>query len=170
MQVKGTIIPGVPNYGIKIAVGSLGAVIMPHNIYLHSALVQSRNVPRDDQRKVKDANKYFGIESGVALFVSFFINLAVVITYARRFFNEECATLDGGPFAYIGTHAGSDGGNTTCESSGSRPDLGCCEIGLADTVCTLRHGLTSPCRHRRRHGHSRRHRYRHKTRHRHIRM
>ena len=109
-------------------------MIMPHNIYLHSALVQSRDVDQSDHRKVKDANKYNAIESGWALFVSFFINLAVVITYAQRFFAAKCATLDGGPFAEVGLDAIVDGKNLTCNAPGSRPELGCCSIGLADTV------------------------------------
>ena len=149
LQVKGTLIPGIPSYGLNIAVGSLGAVIMPHNIYLHSALVQSRDVDQSDHRKVKDANKYNAIESGGALFVSFFINLAVVITYARRFFSTECATLDQGPFAEVGLHTTVDGSNLTCSAPGSRPDLGCCSIGLADTVGHAhRHGAGASSRRR----------------------
>ena len=50
-QVKGSVIPGIPSYGVGIALGTLGAVIMPHNIYLHSALVQSRDVDQGDHRK-----------------------------------------------------------------------------------------------------------------------
>jgi hypothetical protein len=54
----------------------------------------------------------------LALFVSFFINLAVVIAYAQNFFKPECATLHGGPFAYVGPHFTIDGSNTTCDESG----------------------------------------------------
>ena len=140
--MEGSVIPGVPSYGVGIALGTLGAVINPHNIYLHSALVQSRDVDQSDHRKVKDANKYNAIESGGALFVSFFINLAVVVTYAQRFFSPKCATLIGGPFAEIGIEAIVDGKNLTCNAPGSRPDLGCCPIGLADTVgYTYRYGM-----------------------------
>ena len=110
-QVKGSVIPGIPSYGVGIALVTLGAVIMSHNIYLHSALVQSRDVDQSDHRKVKDANKYNAIESGGALLVSFFINLAVVTTYAQRFSSPECATLDGGRFAEVGIGAIVDGKN-----------------------------------------------------------
>lgn len=64
---------------------------MPHNLYLHSALVQSRNVDRSRPRMVRQANFYLSIEAAVALGVSFFINLAVVSVFAKGFFNPTCA-------------------------------------------------------------------------------
>ena len=91
---RGTAMPGLPSYGLNIALGTVGAVIMPHNIYLHSALVQSRNVDRSSPRKVAEANKYNAIESAVALFVSFWINLFVVGAYASAFFNPLCAAVE----------------------------------------------------------------------------
>ena len=51
---------------------------MPHNLYLHSALVKSREVDRRERAAVSEANLYFFVESAIALFVSFLINLAVV--------------------------------------------------------------------------------------------
>ncbi|XP_041636108.1 natural resistance-associated macrophage protein 2-like isoform X1 [Cheilinus undulatus] len=79
------------------AVGIVGAVIMPHNIYLHSALVKSRDIDRNDKKEVKEANKYFFIESTIALFVSFLINVFVVAVFAEAFYdktnmqvNQEC--------------------------------------------------------------------------------
>jgi NRAMP (natural resistance-associated macrophage protein)-like metal ion transporter len=96
-------VPHVENYAVTQAVGIVGAVIMPHNIFLHSALVQSRQVNRYDGRKVREANKYFAIESGIALFVSFLINLAVVAVFAKGFFSSDCsATFE------------ADGLNTAC--------------------------------------------------------
>lgn len=67
--------PKLSSDTIQQAVGMVGAVIMPHNIYLHSALVQSRDVKRDSDVQLKEANKYFAIESAIALLVSFVINL-----------------------------------------------------------------------------------------------
>jgi Mn2+/Fe2+ NRAMP family transporter len=67
---------------------------MPHNIYLHSALVKSRDIDRTRTHKVAEANKYFAIESAVALGVSFVINLAVVSVFAKEFFDPICA-VDG---------------------------------------------------------------------------
>ncbi|XP_022618929.1 natural resistance-associated macrophage protein 2-like isoform X2 [Seriola dumerili] len=70
------------------AVGIVGAVIMPHNIYLHSALVKSREVDRTNRKEVKEANKYFFIESTIALFVSFLINVFVVAVFATAFYKR----------------------------------------------------------------------------------
>lgn len=67
------------------AVGIIGAVIMPHNIYLHSALVKSRDVDRRKPRLVREANFYFLVEAAVALGVSFVINLFVVSVFAEAF-------------------------------------------------------------------------------------
>ncbi|CAI9099152.1 OLC1v1035931C3 [Oldenlandia corymbosa var. corymbosa] len=59
------------------AIALLGALIMPHNLFLHSALVLSRKVP-NSTRSINDACRYFLIESGFALFVAFLINVAVI--------------------------------------------------------------------------------------------
>ena len=64
-------------------VGLIGAVIMPHNLYLHSSLVQSRKIDRNDLHKIKEALLYFYLESGFSLFVSFLINLTVICTFAH---------------------------------------------------------------------------------------
>lgn len=63
------------------AVGCIGAVIMPHNLYLHSALVQSRKIDRTRKVDIEEANKYFFIESALALICSFMINLFVVSVF-----------------------------------------------------------------------------------------
>ncbi|KAM8982477.1 natural resistance-associated macrophage protein 2-like isoform 2-T2 [Sarcophilus harrisii] len=89
--LKGMFIPSCPGCGtpqIEKAVGIVGAVIMPHNMYLHSALVKSRQVNRANKREIREANKYFFIESCIALFVSFIINVFVVSVFAEAFFNQ----------------------------------------------------------------------------------
>ncbi|GFU00299.1 natural resistance-associated macrophage protein 2 [Nephila pilipes] len=73
------------------AVGIVGAVIMPHNLYLHSALVKSREVDRTNKNKVKEANMYFFIESGIALFISLIINIFVVSVFAKGLFGKTNA-------------------------------------------------------------------------------
>ena len=83
--LKGLFIPRIPSGEATIAVGIVGAIIMPHNIYLHSALVRSRDIQRDEPRKIKEANLYFLIESAIALLVSFVINLFVVCVFAAAF-------------------------------------------------------------------------------------
>ncbi|XP_017847825.1 protein Malvolio isoform X2 [Drosophila busckii] len=70
------------------AVGVVGAVIMPHNLYLHSALVKSRDVDRRQPKKVSEANFYYFIEASIALFVSFIINLFVVAVFAHGMYGK----------------------------------------------------------------------------------
>ncbi|XP_062300208.1 natural resistance-associated macrophage protein 2-like isoform X4 [Scomber scombrus] len=89
--LKGMFVPYCEGCGpvqLEQAVGIVGAVIMPHNIYLHSALVKSREIDRRNKKEVKEANKYFFIESTIALFISFLINVFVVAVFAQSFFNK----------------------------------------------------------------------------------
>nr|XP_045221179.1 natural resistance-associated macrophage protein 2 isoform X4 [Macaca fascicularis] len=89
--LKGMFVPscsGCRTPQIEQAVGIVGAVIMPHNMYLHSALVKSRQVNRNNKQEVREANKYFFIESCIALFVSFIINVFVVSVFAEAFFGK----------------------------------------------------------------------------------
>ncbi|KAM9343771.1 natural resistance-associated macrophage protein 2-like isoform 2-T3 [Pholidichthys leucotaenia] len=89
--LKGMFVPYCEGCGpvqLEQAVGIIGAVIMPHNIYLHSALVKSREVDRSNKKEVKEANKYFFIESSIALFVSFLINVFVVAVFAEAFYQQ----------------------------------------------------------------------------------
>ena len=66
---------------------------MPHNLYLHSALVKSRKIDRNRKEKVVEANKYFFIESGIALACSFIINLLVVSVFANGLYNKSNADI-----------------------------------------------------------------------------
>ena len=81
----------VPTFKLRFtqAVGTLGAVIMPHNLYLHSGLVLSRKVTRSSPHRVYEAVQYARIEMAVALLVAFAINLSVVATNSSSFFSRE---------------------------------------------------------------------------------
>ncbi|XP_042200154.1 natural resistance-associated macrophage protein 2-like [Callorhinchus milii] len=93
--LKGMFVPSCEGCGpqqLQQAVGIVGAVIMPHNIYLYSALVKSREVNRTKRQEVREANRYFFIEACIALFVSFLINVFIVAVFAEAFYeqtNEE---------------------------------------------------------------------------------
>eukprot|EP00850_Spirogloea_muscicola_P005411 SM000024S07873 [mRNA] locus=s24:1060203:1063531:- [translate_table: standard] len=92
--LAGLVVPYVPPSAVDKAVGIVGAVIMPHNIFLHSALVQSRRVDTASSGQVRDALRYYSIESAGALAVSFFINLAVMAVFAKTFFGTpEASTI-----------------------------------------------------------------------------
>ncbi|POM68899.1 Metal Ion (Mn2 -iron) transporter (Nramp) Family [Phytophthora palmivora] len=90
---KGIAIPRIDNQNVMQAVGMLGSIIMPHNVYLHSALVQSRSRRGAGDGLVKEANFYFGLEAILALFVSFLINMFVISSFASTFYSEQCDLL-----------------------------------------------------------------------------
>jgi manganese transport protein len=69
---------------LYIAIGILGATVMPHNLYLHSSIVQTRDYKRDDTGK-KMAIKFATIDSTVSLLFAFFINAAILILAAATF-------------------------------------------------------------------------------------
>jgi manganese transport protein len=69
---------------LYIAIGILGATVMPHNLYLHSALVQSRDYERTPKGK-REAIKLANIDSAAALTVALFVNAAILIVAAAVF-------------------------------------------------------------------------------------
>ncbi|AZI22391.1 divalent metal cation transporter [Chryseobacterium taklimakanense] len=69
---------------LYIAIGILGATVMPHNLYLHSSIVQTRNYERTDEGK-KEAIKFATIDSTASLLLAFFINAAILIVAAATF-------------------------------------------------------------------------------------
>lgn len=71
---------------LYIAIGILGATVMPHNLYLHSSIVQTRNYERTDTGK-KEAIRFATLDSNVSLFLAFFVNAAILILSATAFHN-----------------------------------------------------------------------------------
>jgi manganese transport protein len=69
---------------LYIAIGILGATVMPHNLYLHSSIVQTRKIENTHEAK-KSAIKFATIDSTAALFIAFFINAAILIMAAATF-------------------------------------------------------------------------------------
>eukprot|EP00127_Corallochytrium_limacisporum_P007229 Clim_evm2s244 gene=Clim_evmTU2s244 len=72
-----------------IAVSLVGAVVMPHNLYLHSALMQTRKVDHRSDVQVKWANFYCAVECAFGLVVGFIINAAVIVASGAVFFPSE---------------------------------------------------------------------------------
>ncbi|CAG8440643.1 3400_t:CDS:2 [Funneliformis mosseae] len=87
--IKGSLIPIIPRSAYVQAVAMIGAFIMPHNLYLHSALVMTRKTDPSSYSKIKESNFYFAIESGIALFFSYLINMAIVVVFARVFYSPD---------------------------------------------------------------------------------
>src|SRR6201996_4200369 len=84
-----------PSAMIYVAIGIIGATVMPHNLYLHSALVQSRKVERDDA-SLRQAIRFNTIDSTVALSIAFFINAAILVLAAMVFFGRDSVAIPGG--------------------------------------------------------------------------
>ncbi|MGD9910140.1 MAG: Nramp family divalent metal transporter [Candidatus Izemoplasmatales bacterium] len=79
-------IPSIPNNtALYIGIGIIGATIMPHNLYLHSSLVQTRKIKRDKEG-IKQALKFNFIDSIVALNIAFLVNAAILIVAAAVFY------------------------------------------------------------------------------------
>lgn len=79
-------IPSIPGTAaLYIAVGIIGATVMPHNLYLHSALVQTRKIKRDE-KGMRRAIKLNFIDSTIALNLAFFVNAAILILAATAFY------------------------------------------------------------------------------------
>ncbi len=82
------LIPTLPNEAaLYIAIGIIGATVMPHNLYLHSSLVQTRKFDRSKEG-IKQALKYNFIDSAIALNLAFFVNAAILILAAATFYKN----------------------------------------------------------------------------------
>lgn len=83
--VKG-FVPSLPNdEALYIAIGIIGATVMPHNLYLHSSLVQTRRIS-DSAKGIWSAIKYNFVDSAIALNAAFFVNSAILVLAASTFF------------------------------------------------------------------------------------
>jgi manganese transport protein len=82
------LIPTIPNQAaLYIAIGIIGATVMPHNLYLHSSLVQTRKFDKS-KAGIKQALKYNFIDSTIALNLAFFVNAAILILAAATFYKN----------------------------------------------------------------------------------
>lgn len=92
----GFIPTALDNQALYIAVGIIGATVMPHNLYLHSALVQTRKIGEDKQ-SIRRALKFNFIDSTIALNAAFFVNAAILVLAATVFFktgNTQVAKIE----------------------------------------------------------------------------
>jgi manganese transport protein len=76
--------PSLPPGALFVAIGILGATVMPHNLYLHSALVQTRRIGSDAKSK-RTACRYYLVDAAIALNLAFFVNAAILILSAAVF-------------------------------------------------------------------------------------
>jgi manganese transport protein len=76
---------------LYVAIGILGATVMPHNLYLHSALVQTRRIERT-REGMRQANWFNFLDSAIALNCAFFVNAAILVLAAATFYGTEVVT------------------------------------------------------------------------------
>jgi len=80
---------------IYLAIGIIGATVMPHNLYLHTALVQTRKL-QQDELSIRRAIRFNTIDSAVALTAAFFVNAAILVLAAIVFYGKDSVTVAGG--------------------------------------------------------------------------
>ncbi|PYV65223.1 MAG: divalent metal cation transporter [Acidobacteria bacterium] len=80
---------------IYVAIGIIGATVMPHNLYLHSALVQSRKLQKDEA-SIRSAVRFNTIDSTTALSVAFLVNAAILVLAAMVFYGKTSVLVSGG--------------------------------------------------------------------------
>jgi manganese transport protein len=83
---------GLNSSSLYIAIGIIGATVMPHNLYLHSALVQTRKIG-DDDVSIKKSLKLYNIDSAIALNLALFVNAAILILSATIFYKNGISTV-----------------------------------------------------------------------------
>src|SRR6516162_2782214 len=85
---------------LYLAIGIIGATVMPHNLYLHSALVQSRKLQKDEP-SMRSAIRFNTIDSVVALTIAFFVNSAILVLAATVFYGKESVVVSGGKVVHF---------------------------------------------------------------------
>ncbi len=80
---------------LVIAIGMIGATVMPHNLYLHSALVQSRRVGHDES-SIRTAIRFNTVDATVALTIAFLVNAAILVLAATVFYGKQSVVAAGG--------------------------------------------------------------------------
>ena len=99
------LLPGLGQEGMMfVAIGIIGATVMPHNLYLHSALVQSRQLQKDEAA-IRSAIRFNAIDSTTALTVAFFVNAAIMVLAATVFYGKTSVTAAGGEVVHFGESA-----------------------------------------------------------------
>src|SRR5476651_999053 len=84
---KGFIPANLSGSALYIAIGIIGATVMPHNLYLHSSLVQTRKIDRSD-KGIRAAIRFNLFDTSIALNLAFLVNAAILILAATAFFHR----------------------------------------------------------------------------------
>jgi manganese transport protein len=86
---------------LYVAIGIIGATVMPHNLYLHSALVQSRKIGKDTH-SIRMAIRFNTIDSTASLTIAFLVNAAILVLAAMVFYGKTSIAVPGGKTIVFG--------------------------------------------------------------------
>lgn len=86
--LKGAFIPSVPQGSLMIVMSVLGAVVMPHNLFLHSEIVQSREIYLKGEERIKKMLKYEFVDTLFSMIIGWAINSAMILLAASTFFEH----------------------------------------------------------------------------------
>lgn len=86
-DIVGGLVPRIDANSLLVAIGILGATVMPHNLYLHSSLVQTRRISHTPQGQ-REAIRYNFVDTLLALNIAFIINASILVLSASTFFTQ----------------------------------------------------------------------------------
>lgn len=88
VAMRSAVVPSIPEGSMLIVMSVLGAVVMPHNLFLHSEVIQSRQVNLQDEAHIRKALKYEFFDTLLAMTVGWAINSAMIVLAAATFFKN----------------------------------------------------------------------------------
>lgn len=99
-DIAGGLIPSLPSdEALYIAIGIIGATVMPHNLYLHSALVQTRKLEKTD-KGIRRAIRFNRVDTTIALNIAFIVNASILIVAAAVFYKSGLSNVDSIEYAH----------------------------------------------------------------------
>jgi len=87
--IKGWVVPSFPSGSMVIVMSVLGAVVMPHNLFLHSEIIQSRQWNLENDKVIKKQLRYEYLDTLISMLVGWAINSAMIILAAATFFKAK---------------------------------------------------------------------------------
>ena len=92
--IVGWVLPTVPKGGLIVIMSVLGAVVMPHNLFLHSEVIQSRQWNLQDDVVIKKQLKYEFLDTVLSMFAGWAINSTIIIIAATTFYKNSLSVTD----------------------------------------------------------------------------
>lgn len=89
--LQAAVVPSVPHGSLPIIMSVLGAVVMPHNLFLHSEVIQSREIHLEGEERIRHALRYEFADTLFSMIVGWAINSAMIVLAAATFFHQGTA-------------------------------------------------------------------------------